>query len=475
MRTWIKVCLIAVTLTACSCTQLPQRHVTGLKPRLTSPNKPTDEELEARIDELLGQIASDKYKQRENATEKLISLLNKQDEKFGNLVEYLEKRVKEFGDDEIGHRFRTILDPSIRPWKYFQLLIEVRQGVLSPDGRLLATSVLEKQDLPDGRSKTREVIGILNARTGKNLCTLADDSMDSVYATEFSSDGKLLASIGRDDLDEGCRWSLGVWDIEKGAYLHTLMTVKDFFLGWCCCISPDGNLIASTKGRKICVWNACTGDMVHTLTGHEEAAWYVTFSPDGKLLASGDFGGLVRIWDSRTGKCTHTLKGHTSIIRLVMFSPDGKLLVSASWDKTVRIWDAASGKCVRVLKGHRKRLWSVAFSPDGELLATSGAEGALCIWEVETGKCLHVLKDKSFWCSSIAFAPDDRFLAWASAGRKILLCNPRTGQVLRKIEHSTPTEVAADSYSHVQFSPDGKLMIYRDGYGTGYLYSVSGK
>ena len=51
------------------------------------------------------------------------------------------------------------------------------------------------------------------------------------------------------------------------------------------------------------------------------------------------------------------------------WSPDGKTLASGSIDKTVKLWDAATGKLLASLQGYAGEVWSVAWSPDGKTLA----------------------------------------------------------------------------------------------------------
>ena len=65
---------------------------------------------------------------------------------------------------------------------------------------------------------------------------------------------------------------------------------------------------------------------------------------------------------------------HDAGVNCVSWSPDGKTLASASWDNTVRLWDPASGKEMCSCSGHEKRVRCVAWSPDGKTLVSASSD-----------------------------------------------------------------------------------------------------
>ena len=58
----------------------------------------------------------------------------------------------------------------------------------------------------------------------------------------------------------------------------------------------------------------------------------------------------VKIWEIQTNKCLSTLEGHTSWVNSVSFSSDGRYVASGSRDKTVKIWEIKTNKCLSTLQ-----------------------------------------------------------------------------------------------------------------------------
>jgi WD40 repeat protein len=217
--------------------------------------------------------------------------------------------------------------------------------------------------------------------------------------------------------------------------------------------SPDGKTLASASADKtIKLWDTTTRQLLRTLTGHSAAVWSVAFSPDGRTLASASDDKTIKLWDSASGQLLRTLTGHSATVYSVTFSPDGRTLASASNDKTIKLWDSASGQLLRTLTGHSSSVWSIAFSPDGKTLASASADNTIKLWDSASGPLLRTLTGHSSSVWSVAFSPDGKTLASASADNTIILWDSASGQLLR-----TLTDHSATVYS-VVFSPDGKTL-----------------
>jgi WD40 repeat protein len=78
------------------------------------------------------------------------------------------------------------------------------------------------------------------------------------------------------------------------------------------------------------------------LKGHRDDVTFVTFAPDGAVMASCSFDHTVRVWSSSTLQESARLESHKDIVWSVSFSPNGTRLVSTSEDKTVRVWDVVN-------------------------------------------------------------------------------------------------------------------------------------
>jgi WD40 repeat protein len=217
--------------------------------------------------------------------------------------------------------------------------------------------------------------------------------------------------------------------------------------------SPDGKTLASGSDDKtIKLWDVTTGKEIGTLNGHSNEVLSVSFSPDGKTLASGSDDKTIKLWDVATGKKIRTINGHSSSVLSVSFSPDDKTLASGSDDKTIKLWDVATGKKTRTINGHSSSVLSISFSPDGKTLASGSDDKTIKLWDVATGKKIHTLKGHSSSVLSVSFSPDGKTLASGSGDNTIKLWDVATGKEIRTLKGHSNTVLS------VSFSRDGKTL-----------------
>jgi predicted NACHT family NTPase len=199
--------------------------------------------------------------------------------------------------------------------------------------------------------------------------------------------------------------------------------------------SPDGKVLATgEKDGRVRLWNVITGKELLTLRGHSSAVNSVAWSADSQTLASGSDDNTVKLWNVQTGDCVRTLEGHSNWVYSVAWSGDSLTLASGSLDNTVKLWNVQSGECVRTLEGHSSAVNSVAWSADSQTLASGSDDNTVKLWNVQSGECVRTLEGHSSAVNSVAWNGDSLTLASGSLDKTVKLWNVQTGDCVRTLE-----------------------------------------
>jgi len=221
--------------------------------------------------------------------------------------------------------------------------------------------------------------------------------------------------------------------------------------------SPDGKRIASGGADgTVQVWEASLGGYVLTYREHSDAVYAVTWSPDGKRIASGGADGTVQVWDATAGGNLFTYKGHAGAVYAVAWSPTGLRIASGGHDNTVQVWDASTGRRVLTYKGHSDIVHTVAWSPTGMRIASGSEDFTARVWDASTGGRVLFYEGHAGVVYAVTWSPtglriasgsrDETVQVWdASTGRKDLTYKGHTDTVLAVAWSSDGQRIASGS------------------------------
>ncbi|GAM91321.1 hypothetical protein ANO11243_093700 [Dothideomycetidae sp. 11243] len=236
---------------------------------------------------------------------------------------------------------------------------------------------------------------------------------------------------------------------------------------------------SSNDDRNIYIFDAETGALAKTLSGHEGAVW--ALAREGETLVSVSTDRSGRVWDLKTGRCTRRLLGHTNTVRCVETvkqKPAGdekdlqSYIVTGSRDATLRIWDLSDAdaaensdpvssvepvdqRALHVLSGHEASVRVIAAHAD--IVVSGSYDSTVIAWRISTGKMLRRMCGHTAKIYSIALDHEHSRCISGSMDRDIKIWSLTSGECLRTLsghtslvsllalEHGLLVSAAADS------------------------------
>ncbi|MEH2081289.1 MAG: hypothetical protein V7K89_15200 [Nostoc sp.] len=188
----------------------------------------------------------------------------------------------------------------------------------------------------------------------------------------------------------------------------------------------------------------------NSLEGHSDTVTSVSFSPDGKMIASGSADGMVIIWN-HDGRKIKDFKAHEKKITRLCFSPNSQNILTASEDKTFKLW-SIENKEITTFKGHEDDITSFSFSPDGQKVISGSKDKTLRLWNLD-GQETKIFRGHKQSINSVSFSPDGKIIASASEEDKMIKLWSMDGKAFKTLNR------AGD---RVNFSPDGQTIVIQN-------------
>jgi WD40 repeat protein len=190
--------------------------------------------------------------------------------------------------------------------------------------------------------------------------------------------------------------------------------------------APNGDLIAvGTQNKTIYLFDSAT-KATKILRDPRDQVHGLAFSPESKLLVSGDSSGYLYVHDTSSGQLLHQWQGHKNRVSDVTYHPTSGAIASAGDDGFIRIWEPDTQKEIRSLPFHTQ---DIRFNPEGTLLAAGNKERA-GLWKVNDWSPVLTGKKGPFGVR-VAFYSEDNLLATGGVDGKVRLWSSLTGELLQ--------------------------------------------
>ncbi|BBM86375.1 WD40 repeat domain-containing protein [Candidatus Uabimicrobium amorphum] len=305
---------------------------------------------------------------------------------------------------------------------------------------------------------------IWDIETKRQLCILTEEK--AIRSISWSPDGNKIACAGIDEVT--------IWDVSLGKKQNTFHITREMHCS--ICWHPKSEKIACNQE----IWSVITGKTLYKIEGI-----HLSWSCDGRKIASTLDDHKVRVWDGENGELLYILETeshpfHDKMwweMENVYWSGNDREIIYQQCDRELSVWDVqskklldtskysenahqaknkyihAAGDCVvRVwsdqksnftcaLLGHKERIKRLSRSKNGKYLA-SIAKRELMIWDCETGIpiCSFTTQEIIF---NVHWSCDNRKIAVVSEDSAVKVIDIRDEKILYTVEHGQDPSFAS--------------------------------
>ncbi|HEY7356762.1 MAG TPA: WD40 repeat domain-containing protein, partial [Ktedonobacterales bacterium] len=303
--------------------------------------------------------------------------------------------------------------------------IAARAGVFSPPGTGNATPTLTATPTPSPTPTPAPGATLATHRQNGGITGLAWSPVSAAALRQAASRARLsgnlrVASASQDG-------TVQVWEASSGNLITTYSGHKGAVLAvaW----SPDGSRIASAGAeRTVQIWDPATGNELGLRNDLNQPIQALAWSPTSQQLAIGGANGLTQVIDP-SGKLLFPLEatGFLSVFALD-WSRDGQFIVGGGGYPLITlgpgggmgvltaqstgevglaaIWDSASGRPLSTYSGHATTVRTVAWSPDSKFVASGSDDTTAQVWQPGSKTAANIYKNHTGAVNSVSWSPD---------------------------------------------------------------------